>query len=195
MAMNFLNAAADLVPLGFKVVPLIPGRKLPLIKEWQHQASDDLDTITAWATEWPDANIAIATGVKSGVLVIDIDMKDGKNGQATLDALAKEGKVLPPSPTLMTPSGGLHRLFFAVPGLRNVVEIQAGRGIGAGVDLRADGGLAVMPPSVLTEWRKGDEFVHRAGAYRWLVPPMTPDFPAPARLGGEDAAAEASAAA
>ena len=58
MVMNFLDAAADLVSLGFKVFPLVPGRKLPLIKAWQKQASDDLDTITAWSKQWPNANIA-----------------------------------------------------------------------------------------------------------------------------------------
>jgi len=86
--MNFFDAAADLVSLGFKVFPIGPGRKLPLIKAWQNAASDDLETITAWASQWPNANIGIATGIMSGVDVIDVDMKDGKNGQATLDALS-----------------------------------------------------------------------------------------------------------
>jgi hypothetical protein len=61
MVMNFLDAAADLVSLGFKVFPLVPGRKLPLIKAWQKHASDELETITEWANKWPSANIGIAT--------------------------------------------------------------------------------------------------------------------------------------
>jgi Bifunctional DNA primase/polymerase, N-terminal len=179
MVMNFLDAAADLVSLGFKVFPLVPGRKLPLINAWQKQASDDLEIITAWSKQCTKANIAIVTGTMSGVIVIDIDMKEGKNGQATLDALAKEGKVLPPSPIAITPSGGRHRLFRAVPGIRNVVEFQSGRGIGLGIDVRADGGFAVMPPSVLSEHRSqdGKTLIHGAGPYRWLVPPMRADFP------------------
>ena len=66
MAMNFLNAAADLVSLGFKVLPLVPGTKLPAIKAWQKAASDDADVIAEWATWWPNANIGIATGTASG---------------------------------------------------------------------------------------------------------------------------------
>jgi Bifunctional DNA primase/polymerase, N-terminal len=173
MGMNFFDAAADLVSLGFKVFPIVPGRKLPLIKAWQNAASDGLETITAWASQWPHANIGIATGIMSGVDVIDIDMKDGKNGQATLDALSRQGKALPPSPTAITPTGGIHRFFRAVPGIRNVVGVSKdGRGIGVGIDVRAEGGLVVAPPSELTKCA-----AHGAGAYRWLVPPMTAEFP------------------
>lgn len=172
MAMNFLGTAADLVPLGFKVFPLATGRKVPLIKAWQREASDDLDTITAWAAEWPKANIGVATGAASGVIVIDVDTKNGKDGHATLAVLAKQGKELPPSPIAITPSGGRHLYIRAVPGIRNVVEIQGGRGIGAGIDIRADGGYIVAPPSILQTCE-----AHGAGTYRWLVPPMTANFP------------------
>jgi hypothetical protein len=173
MGMNFFDAAADLVSLGFKVFPIAPGRKLPLIKAWQIAASDDLETITAWADQWPNANIGIATGMMSGVVVVDIDMKDGKNGQATLDALSKQGKTLPPSPTGITPTGGIHRFYRAVPGIRNAVGVSKdGRGIGIGIDVRADGGLVVAPPSELTKCA-----AHGAGKYRWTVPPMTAEFP------------------
>src|SRR5262249_12974940 len=156
----------------FKVFPIVRGRKLPLIKAWQREASDDLETITAWTNQWPHANIGVATGTMSGVVVIDVDMKDGKNGQATLDALAKQGRTLPLSPTAATPSGGIHRFFRAVPGIRNVVGLGGGRGIGVGIDVRAEGGFVVAPPSELTQCAE-----HGAGEYRWLGPPMTPAFP------------------
>ena len=173
MGMSFFDAAADLVSLGFKVFPLVPGRKLPLINAWQRAASDDLETITAWANAWPDANIGMATGAASGVIVIDVDMKDGKNGQATLDELVKHGKTLPPSPIALTPTGGRHRYFRAVLGIRNTVEIgKDGRGVGSGIDVRAHGGFVIMPPSRLVECSE-----HGAGTYRWLLPPMTADFP------------------
>jgi hypothetical protein len=171
--MNFFDAAADLIPLGFKVFPIVPGRKIPLIKAWQRAGSDDLETITTWANEWPDANIGIATGAASGVVVIDVDVKEGKNGPATLEALAKQGKTLPPSPITQTPTGGRHRFFRAVPGIRNAVEIgKDGRGLGRGIDVRGEGGFIVAPPSRLVHCSE-----HSAGAYRWQIPPMTADFP------------------
>src|SRR5262249_35981223 len=172
MAMNFFDAAADLISLGFKVFPVVPGRKVPLIGAWQREASDDLEPIAAWANQWPNANIGVATGIMSGVIVIDIDVKDGRNGQATFDALAKQGKTLPPSPTVMTPSGGAHRFFRVVRGIRNVAgRSKGGRGIGVGIDVRADGGYVVAPPSRLISCAE-----HGAGEYRWLVPPMTAQF-------------------
>lgn len=167
MAMNFFDAAADLVSLGFSVIPLKPGSKLPLVKAWQRLASSELETITHWSRQWPDANIGVATGDVSSVAVIDLDVKDDRNGIDTIARLAKAGKVLPPCPTVVTPSGGRHLYFRMASGLKNVVGVTgAGRGLGSGVDFRARGGFVVAPPSVLPN-----------GAYRWLIPPMTPNFP------------------
>lgn len=167
MAMKFFDAAADLVSLGFSIIPLRPNTKLPLIKAWQRLASSDLDPITHWSRQWPDANIGVATGDASGVAVIDLDVKDDRNGIETVAALAKAGKVLPPCPTVITPSGGRHLYFRMSAGLKNVVGVTgAGRGLGLGIDFRAKGGFVVAPPSILPN-----------GAYRWLVPPMTPNFP------------------
>jgi hypothetical protein len=43
MGMNFFDAAAGLVSVGFRVFPLVPGAKLPLVKAWQKVATDDQD--------------------------------------------------------------------------------------------------------------------------------------------------------
>lgn len=167
MAVSFFDAAADLVSLGFNVIPLRPGTKLPLMKAWQRLASSELENITHWTRQWPDANIGVATGDVSGVCVIDLDVKDDRNGIETVANLAKAGKVLPPCPTVETPSGGRHLYFRMAHGLKNVVGVTgAGRGLGPGVDFRAKGGFVVAPPSVLPN-----------GTYRWIVPPMTPNFP------------------
>src|SRR5262245_24632446 len=97
--MNFLNAAADLVSLGFKVLPLVPGSKLPAIKAWQKAASNDADQIAAWAEQFPTPNVGVATGAASGVVVLDLDEKNGLSGLADLADLvdhAKAGRKLPP---------------------------------------------------------------------------------------------------
>jgi putative DNA primase/helicase len=91
-----IHAAAALVSIGFKVFPLIPGAKLPLVKAWQKVASDDADLIGEWANKWPNANVGVATGDASGVVVLDLDVKDGRNGMQDLAVLVRTGKALPP---------------------------------------------------------------------------------------------------
>src|SRR5262249_21150457 len=104
--MRFLDAAAELVSVGFKVLPVAAGSKLPLIPAWQKVASDDADIIAAWHERWPKANIGVATGDASGVAVLDLDVKDKRSGFDDLEALTKAGKALPPCPVALTPSGG-----------------------------------------------------------------------------------------
>ena len=41
--------------------------------------------ISAWWTRWPNATIAIATGIISGLVVLDVDPKNG--GDANLEEL------------------------------------------------------------------------------------------------------------
>jgi hypothetical protein len=152
----------------FKVFPLVPGKKTPLIDAWQKLATDDIETICDWSHRWPNANVGIATGAASGVLVIDLDVKDGRDGMRDLATLAKAGKRLPPSPIALTPSGGRHLFFRHTRGIRNVVGVtKAGRGLGPGVDVRSDGGFVVGASSVLPN-----------GTYRWLVPPSSAGFSA-----------------
>lgn len=170
--MRFFDAAANLIAIGMKVIPLVGGQKRPLIEKWQTRGSDDEETIAEWAREWPTANVGIVTGSPSGILVIDVDVKSGKDGFITLAALAKTGKRLPPAPTAITASGGRHVYFKMVPGIRKVIEQQGKRGLGVGLDVMAAGAYIVAPPSVLIETEK-----QKAGKYRWLLPPVTGEFP------------------
>ena len=41
------------------------------------EATHDPEQIESWWSQWPDANIGIATGEISGLLVLDIDEKNG----------------------------------------------------------------------------------------------------------------------
>ncbi len=86
----------------------------------------------------------VATGARSGGLVIlDIDAKSGVNGFESLERLeAGAWGPLPETLTVRSPSGGLH-LWFRHPG-----AFQSNAGvIGVGLDIRAEGGYAVLPGS------------------------------------------------
>ena len=54
---------------GYAVIPV--GRnKIPLIKDWPIKAATDCQQIISWWSQWPDANIAIVCGEKSGGLIV-----------------------------------------------------------------------------------------------------------------------------
>lgn len=104
-------------------------------------ATGELSSIEQWWSVYPDANIGIATGAISGILVIDIDEDHG--GWQTLENLAAYHGELPITWTASTGGGGGH-FYFRLP-LR---EIRNSAGtIGAGIDVRGEGGYVVAPPS------------------------------------------------
>jgi hypothetical protein len=76
-----LDAALDYAATGYSVIPVRPD-KTPYTQHGLKDASQDPDTIQEWWKTWPDANVAIACGKVSGNLVVlDVDMKNGKNGK------------------------------------------------------------------------------------------------------------------
>lgn len=146
-----------------------PG-KHPLHREWQKLATSDPTLILAAFARDPLANFGIATGMASGVVVLDVD---GAEGEATLRALEALHGTLPAAPQVKT-ARGRHLYFVAgsIP-LRNRAGAR-GHGLGKGLDFRAEGGFVVVPPSV-----------HGSGAvYEWspgcaigvIDPPPLPDW-------------------
>jgi hypothetical protein len=105
-------------------------------------ATIDEDQIHPWWARWPTANVAIRTGAPSGIVVVDIDPDHG--GLDTLAEIVNRHGPLPDGRTITTGSGGQHR-YFAHPG--GVVRNDVGRRLGAGIDIRGDGGYVIAPPS------------------------------------------------
>jgi len=113
--------------------------KHPRVKGGFKVATTDPKQIRAWWTKWPDANIGIATGAVSGIVVIDID---GPGGLAMLKQLESELGPLPSTPTVKT-ARGWHR-YFKSPASGPAIPCSAGDGL----DVRGDGGYVVAPPSL-----------------------------------------------
>jgi hypothetical protein len=111
------------------------GRLAP--KGFQDATTDEA-TITHWWTDMPDANIGIATGAVSGLVVLDVD---GEGGEASLAALEREHGPLPETPTVLTGKG--RHLYFSHPG----VAVPSRVHVAPGLDVRGDGGYVVAPPS------------------------------------------------
>lgn len=114
-------------------------------------ATLDPDQIRTCWHRWPAANIGIATGAASGLWVLDVDPAHG--GLESIERLEAVHGELAPTWCVETGGDGLHLWFLlGEAGLRN----SAGR-LGPGLDVRAEGGYVIVPPSR-----------HRSGqAYRW----------------------------
>jgi putative DNA primase/helicase len=162
--------------LGLQVFPCKSGAKTPLTEHGFKDASECPEQIQEWWDRWPSANVAVATGEVSGIVVLDIDKKHG--GFQSLAALEKEHGTLPESWTARTGGGGIH-VYFKHPGTR--VPNSAGK-VGEGLDIRGDGGYVLLPPSGHEsgnnyEWKHPPETL--ADAPAWLLELITKKEPAP----------------
>lgn len=151
--MNTIELAHTYSAKGWQSFPCLPRDKKPLVK-WAEAATTEINMLDGW---WDDtgANIAIACGKRSGIVVIDID-RDHDGYDTLTDLLLKYGQ-LPNTPISRTGSGGEH-IFFKHPGIE--IRNSAGK-IGRGIDVRGDGGYVIVPPSI-----------HPNGnAYEWVINP------------------------
>lgn len=145
-----------------------PG-KHPILRGGFHGASSDTRMADTWWRRWPSANIGIRTGAASGIMVIDIDLP------TAMPALESVEAILPWTLTGLT-GGGIH-LFYSSedPDLRNSAGGLPGIDEDLpGIDLRANGGYIVAPPSIHLiglryEWLDSD--VKIAPAPEWLKHP------------------------
>lgn len=147
MTRCLLDAALRYAELGYRVFPCAPGAKTPLTEHGFRDATADFDQVEAWWQRWPQANIGMPT---EGLLVVDVDGA-ANNWLANRPELALE---LAKAPISLTPGGGRHYLFRQPPG--RGWRSSTGR-LAAKVDVRADGGYIILPPSVSATGR----------AYRW----------------------------
>lgn len=163
--MDFLEAAFDLCAFGWKVFPCAVGGKEPAIPKREGgrgclDATDDEEILLDWATKYPNANIGLACGAPSNILVVDIDYHHG--GDQSIGDLRRSGHLFPPTVCVRTPSGGWHLYYRYSAGPKNSKSLLA-----KGIDIRTTNGYVVAPPSKLS-----------SGAdYRWHTRPLGPDLP------------------
>ena len=171
--MNKIDAALDYARRGWAVFPChtwTEGRctcegigcsspaKHPLTANGCKDATTDDELLVDWWTQTKGlANVAIATGESSGLVVVDVDPKSG--GLDILADLEQTHGNLPLTPTVQTGSGGKHYYFRYPAG----TKIGNRTGIVQGIDVRGDGGYVIAPPS---DHASG-------GRYSWLVPSTT----------------------
>ncbi len=152
--------ALKLASLGMTIIPVSPNSKKAIQKSWQQKGSTDPSQINMWFGQWPDMNYGILCGAE--VQVLDLDIKNGKNGlRAFIDLCGDDLTKLGGSTlSVSTPSGGLHYYLTAVPGAKTCHRPD-------GIDYQSYGAYVLGPGSVID----GCEYRVQGGSLE-LAPPL-----------------------
>jgi KaiC/GvpD/RAD55 family RecA-like ATPase len=131
------DAALEYAHRGWPVFP-VKG-KIPRTEHGFKDATTNEPQIREWWESWPACGVGIATGAVSGLVVLDVDPRNG--GDVTLEGLEEKLGPIPRTVQALTGGDGLH-FYFRHPGR----AVSCGS-LGPGIDLKGDGGYVVAPPS------------------------------------------------
>lgn len=154
-----LVAAVEYAKSGWHVLPCRAGSKAPATQHGFKDATSKAVEIVRFWQRTPQANVGIATGIVSGLFVLDVDPRNG--GDESLAELVGSHGELPATVTAKTGSGGRHYYFRLPDGVDLGCSVLAD-----GLDLKGTGGYVVGPPSVLDS----------GGSYSWVVAPDQQDL-------------------
>jgi len=153
---SMLELALRYARQGIRVAPMRPENKRPFTEHGIKDATTDEDLIRFWWRKWPYAWPGLAMGGEAGVFTLDVDVKNGVDGWATLTAL---GVIIEQStPRIRTPSGGTHLIFKQPP---FPISNSAGK-LGPGLDIRTTGGYIIAAGS---ETAEGVRYEFMVGSY------------------------------
>jgi hypothetical protein len=144
--MTNLDTALSLARAGFYVFPMTADGRFLQGFGWDRGASRSLKQIRSWWASNPRQRIGIHTG-RSGLVVVDLDRKNGKDGFTSLKA---EGHRLPRTFSYTSRSGnGEHHIYRAREGEQLTID-RDHNGM-PGVDIRSGIGLIVYNGPTLTK--------------------------------------------
>lgn len=124
-----------LVAIGASLTPL--KGKQPYRKGWPGKGVRSAETAREWLHK--GENVGLITGEASGVVVVDVDPRNG--GEASLYDLEQAHGTLPDTLTCQTGGNGLHLYFKHFPEAKSGTPVD-------GIDFKAGGGCVVVPPSI-----------------------------------------------
>jgi RecA-family ATPase len=159
-----LQNALHYANLGWKLFPAVYREKQHrgLVK-WGQKSSSNPQVITTWAKKWPNCYFCVNLRA-SGLTVLDIDDRDGKEGSVVLRDLLYKNSRSPLTPfyfeatTVRTPNNGFHYYF------KQISAVTTGK-VGKGID------TPVMVPIPNSEVKgKGKYILIKKGAFSALPP-------------------------
>ena len=155
------DAAAEYIDMGFSIIPIVKGTKMPPKDfKWEpyQQRQPTIDEVELWFKQWPDCQIALVTGMVSGIGVIDADGPIGVQWMK---------KTLPTTPVYQKTAKGWHAFYKLTDSIGNRAKFQPE------LDVRGQGGYVLIAPSL-----------HPNGSYYKLSFPINgqgwddlPEFP------------------
>jgi hypothetical protein len=135
--------------MGLGIFPC-DANKQPLTPNGFYDASIDESTISKWWKRFPDALPAIWPGI-SGLVVIDLDVKNGHNGPDAFEKLCNQLNIDQSHfMSVQTPSKGYHLWFRSDIGFGNAHSLPSG------IDLRSMSGFVLAPGAPGYEIVAGD---------------------------------------
>jgi hypothetical protein len=147
-----LDAALLYASWGWRVIPVLPNEKRPASAHGVNDATCDDQQIRKWWGANPDYNIGIAAGEASGIVVFDIDPRNG--GDDSWDKFVLEHGNPPDGAYQLTAGGGQHYIAHWQDGIKSC-ELRAG------VDLLANGRYFLASPSSINgktyEWEASSD--------------------------------------
>jgi hypothetical protein len=135
-----LKTALRYAAMGWPVLPLVPNKKVPATAHGVHDATTDPAQIKRWWGENPTYNVGIAAGKESGLVVFDIDPRNG--GEAGWEAWLALAGHPDEGAMQLTAGGGQHYLGLYDPAITSCKLEQ-------GVDLLSEGKYFVAYPSTI----------------------------------------------
>lgn len=137
---NFLDAAMFYAQNNIKTFPVKRQDKKPLCANGFKSATTDKVVLQEWNKKFSDCNIGIPTGHINNIFVVDVDGEQGIESLNRLELIY--GKL--DAPTVITGKG--KHLYFKMP---ENVELKCSTSkIANHIDIRANGGYVVAPPSI-----------------------------------------------
>ena len=116
-----------------------------LVPRGSLDGTTDINIIKRWFGNGREYNLAIRTGenAQGNIMVTDLDVRKGKNGPATWEALSNE--IGPFSETLwqITGSGGQQMFWWT----NAEVPMNQETKLGPGIDIKGKSGYVLVPPS------------------------------------------------